>query len=209
MYRQIYDLLVVALNSIHNEKDILQKVAQGDQQAFTLLFDLYYQNLGTYIYKVTESRELTEEIVQDVFIKIWEKRQILGDIDNFSAFLFVLSKNKTLDYLRKIAKERTRKLSLLKEMDEESYVIDDLSPIDEYSLIIEQTVAKLPQQQQKVYHLSRHEKLKYEEIAQRMGISKETVKKHMQLALTFLKQHVKARIEDVVLGILLISLFGL
>src|SRR5690606_16289187 len=138
-----------------------------------MLFDFYYQSLGSYIYKVTESREATEEIVQEVFIKIWEKRGMLESIDNFKGYLFVLSKNKTLDHLRKAAEKRTHQLSLIKKSSEESYVIDSIPLIEEYSLIIEEVVSKLPAQQQKVYHLSRHEKLKYEEIAFQMGISKE------------------------------------
>jgi len=198
----------VAVEIIHNEKEILRRVSEGDQRSFTLLFDLYYQNLGIYIYKITESREITEEIIQDVFIKIWEKRDELTSIDSFKAYLFVLSKNKTLDYLRKIAKARVRQLALQQEIEEDSYEIDNLSPLEEYSLIIEETVSQLPPQQQKVYHLSRHEKLKYEEIAVQMGISKETVKKHMKLALVFLKQRVKAQIESAFLSALLfISLF--
>lgn len=186
----------------HNEKEILNMASEGDERAFTLLFDAYYQRLGGYVYKITESKEAAEEIVQEVFIKIWERREALKEIDSFKAYLFVLSKNRTLDYLRVAAKKRMHQLSVFREMKEESYVIDSPSPVEEYNLIIEQVVAKLPPQQQKVYHLSRHEKLKYEEIATHMGISKETVKKHMQLALAFLKQNVKMEIQNVNLGLL-------
>lgn len=190
--------------NIHDEKEILNKVAEGDQRAFTVLFDAYYQHLGAYVYKVTESKEVAEEIVQEVFIKIWEKREMLPDIDSFKAYLFVLSKNRTLDHLRTIAKKRMHHLSMMQEMKEESYMMDNVSPIEEYSLIIEKAVARLPPQQQRVYQLSRYEKLKYDEIAAHMGISKETVKKHMKLALAFLKQQVKLQIDNVNLGLLFV-----
>src|SRR5690606_17681738 len=97
-------------------------------------------------------------------------------------------------------------LSILQQMKEESYMMDSASPLEEYNLIIEKAVSKLPPQQQKVYHLSRYEKLKYEEIALRMGISKETVKKHMKLALAFLKQQVKMQIKNMNLGLLFVVL---
>ncbi|HMR20182.1 MAG TPA: RNA polymerase sigma-70 factor [Sphingobacterium sp.] len=197
----------MALDFTHNEKEILKNVSRGDQRSFTMLFDIYYQNLGAYVYKITESREVTEEIVQDVFVKIWENREVLGNIECFKAYLFILSKNKTLDYLRLAAKARTRQLSILRNVQEDSYVIDDLSPIEELRLIVEETVSQLPPQQQRVYRLSRQEKLKYEEIAVQMGISKETVKKHMKLALAFLKERVKAQIQNVAVGLLLIALF--
>ncbi|TYR36477.1 RNA polymerase sigma-70 factor [Sphingobacterium phlebotomi] len=198
-------MLNLKLN-IHNEKEILNKLAAGDQRAFTVIFDSYYQLLGAYIYKITESKEAAEEIVQEVFIKIWEKREILGEIDSFKAYLFILSKNKTVDYLRAIAKKRVQQLAVLQQMKEESYTMDSVSPLEEYNLIIEKAVSKLPPQQQKVYHLSRYEKLKYEEIALHMGISKETVKKHMKLALAFLKQQVKMQIQNMNLGLLFVAL---
>ncbi|MBD1427289.1 RNA polymerase sigma factor [Sphingobacterium arenae] len=191
---------------IHNEKEILNRLAEGDQRAFTMIFDAYYQLLGAYVYKITESKEAAEEIVQEVFIKVWEKREIVGNIDSFKAYLFILSKNKTVDHLRAIAKKRVQQLAVFQQMKEESYVMDSASPLEEYNIIIEKAVSRLPPQQQKVYHLSRYEKLKYEEIALHMGISKETVKKHMQLALAFLKQQVKLQIQNMNLGLLFMAL---
>lgn len=197
----------MALNNIHNEKEILQKISQGDQRAFTLLFDWYYQKLGAYIYKITDSREAAEEVVQAVFVKIWENRNMLINIECFKAYLFVLSKNQTLDYLRNLAKARVRQLSILANVQEDSYTIDDLSPTEEFILIVEEAVSKLSPQQQKVYRLSRQENLKYEEIAVLMGISKETVKKHMKLALALIKKRIQAQVKDVVVGLLLVILF--
>ncbi len=193
----------MAISPVHNEKEILSRIAAGDQRAFTVLFDAYYQGLGSYVYKVTESKELTEEIVQDAFMKVWEKREMLGEIDNFSSFLFILSRNRMLNYLRQLAKLRAQQLSWSKEHENDSYVMDSASPNDEYDLIIQNAVSELPPQQQKVYLLSRHERLKYEEIAFQMGLSKETVKKHMHLALSFLKQHVKKQIDEAILLLLI------
>ncbi len=186
-----------------NEKDVLLQITKGDQHAFTRLFDAYYKRLAAYIYRVTESKEVTEEIVQDVFIKVWEKRETLDTIDNFSNFLFTISRNKVLNYLRNLAKMRVHQLSWSREHQEDSYVMDGNSLNDEYNLIIEKAISSLPPQQQKVYILSRYEHLKYEEIAVQMGLSKETVKKHMQLALGFLKEHVKRKIEQALILALL------
>lgn len=195
------------MNIIHREKEILRKISKGDQQAFTLIFDSYYQNLATYVYKVTESREATEEIVQETFIKVWEKREILSSINNFKSYLFILSKNRTLDYLRVLARARAHQISFSKELFEDNYEIDNPSILEAYTSIIEKTVNQLPPQQQKVYYLSRHEKLKYEEIALQMGISKETVKKHMQLSLHFLRKNVKLQIERTILFLFCFFLF--
>jgi RNA polymerase sigma-70 factor (ECF subfamily) len=189
----------------YDEKKLLNKVAEGDQQAFTVLFDAYYQRLGAYVLKVTDSRDATEEIVQEVFIKVWEKREILPTIDSVKAYLFVLSKHRALDYLRMVARKRLQEISLIHEMKEANSLLESSSTTEEYSLIIEKVITELPPQQQRVYQLSRYEKLKYEEIAVLMGISKETVKKHMQCALSFLKKQVKMRIENVGLGVLFLN----
>lgn len=188
----------MALHAIPNDKELLCRVAEGDQQAFTTLFNAYYKTLGEYIFRVTESEEAAQEIVQDTFLKIWEKRETLTDVDNFSGYLFIISKNKTLKYLRQAAKEQARLQAWYKEIIEGSNASDNALLLEEYSIIIENTVSKLPRQQRMVYCLSRHEQLKYEEIADRMGLSKETVKKHMKLALSFLKKNVKRQIENAV-----------
>lgn len=63
----------MALHAIPNDKELLCRVAEGDQQAFTTLFNAYYKTLGEYIFRVTESEEAAQEIVQDTFLKVWEK----------------------------------------------------------------------------------------------------------------------------------------
>jgi RNA polymerase sigma-70 factor (family 1) len=191
------------IRPLHNEKNVIQSLSLGSESAFLLIFDTYYQALGNYIYKITESREATEDIVQDTFIKVWEKREMLVDVDNFSSYLFILCKHKAITHLRKLAKEKSNQLSWSMVYKEESYSIDALSFTEEYNLIIEQAVTKLPPQQQKVYQLGREKNLKYEEIASLMGVSKETVKKHMHLALTFLKKDVKEQINHLTVYILL------
>lgn len=193
--------------TINNENEILLKVSEGDQRSFTLLFDMHYPNLRTYIYRITESREATEEIIQEVFIKVWEKREILITVNSFKAYLFILSKNRTFNFLRDKAKARANELKWSIQNYESSYELDRHSLQDEYNLIIHQVVLNLPPQQQKVYCLSRHENLKYEEIAVQMGLSKETVKKHMQHALCFLKQNVKKQIDSVVSSLMLVLPF--
>lgn len=192
----------MALKPVKNEANILALVANGDQRAFNELFDAYYKQLGEYVYKLTESIEVTEEIVQDVFIKIWLKREILVELDNFSYYLFILSKNQTLNHLRKKANDKVRQLEWLKQFEEEVYTLDTDSIIEEYRVLIDNAIEKLPPQQKKVYKLSREERLKYEEIAKILNISPETVKKHVKLALRFIKNELSSQNEAVIVLVL-------
>ena len=173
---------------LHNEKAVLLQVAQGDEQAFRLLFGAYHQPLALHVYRLTESAELTEEIVQDVFLKIWMSREALAEVHQFSAYLFVVSKNHTLNALRTIARERVRQRAWAQDTQAADAAEDKQGY---YYSLIDKAIQQLPPQQQKVYLLSRHERLKHREIASRMGISPETVKKYMQLAIASISDYVR------------------
>ena len=177
---------------LHNEKAVLLQVAQGDEQAFRLLFGAYHQPLAIHVYRLTESAELTEEIVQDVFLKIWMSREALVEVNQFSAYLFVVSKNQALNALRKIARERVRQQAWVQE-NGPAETGDDRQGY--YYSLIDKAIEQLPAQQQKVYLLSRHERLKHREIAERMGISSETVKKYMQLAIASISDYVRNNVD--------------
>lgn len=193
----------MAIKPLKNEKELLAKIALGDQRAFTELFDAYYTVLGAYVLKLTKSLDVSEEIVQDTFVTIWLKRADLTQIHNFSNYLFILCRNRTMDFLRKQGKERLAKAELesrlLKEFAEE----DLENPSEMYRALIDKAVDKLPAQAQRVYILSRYERLKHEEIAAQLGISPETVKKHIQYAVSFIKSELNSRVDLSLLVIML------
>ena len=162
------------------EKKLLLQVAGGDEHAFSELFHIYHQHLGAHIYRITDSVELAEEVVQDTFLKIWMNRETLSSVKNFKAYVFVVSKNHALNCLRRLAKERIAQKSI--EDNAAALEIPDLVDNNEYYNLLDEAIDHLPAQQQKVYLLSRHDRLKYEEIAHKMGLSRETVKKYLQVA---------------------------
>ena len=92
----------------YNETALLKEVAGGSEQAFTTLFHRWQPFLATHIYRITESAVITEEIVQDVFLKIWQTRESLGEVQHFKAYLLVVSKNHALNTLQKIARDFAR-----------------------------------------------------------------------------------------------------
>jgi RNA polymerase sigma-70 factor (family 1) len=162
------------------EKELLLQVACGDEHAFSELFNTYHQHLGAHIYRITDSVELAEEVVQDTFLKIWLNRKTLCSIKNFKAYLFIISKNHALNCLRKLAKERIAQKSI--EDNAAALNIADFVDNNNYYNLLDKAIDHLPPQQQKVYLLSRHDRLKYDEIANKMGLSRETVKKYLQVA---------------------------
>lgn len=120
---------------------------------------------------------MAEELVHDVFLKIWRNRELLLDIENFPVYLFVISKNAALNALKKIASERLTFTDLELEAGSEPE-----PSVDYRYALIDEAIDQLPPQQRQVYLLSRHQRLSYNEIALQMGLSKETVKKYLQIA---------------------------
>ncbi|MBB5394817.1 RNA polymerase sigma factor [Mucilaginibacter sp. AK015] len=187
------------------EKELLLRVARGDEHAFSELFNIHHQLLGTHIYRITDSVEMAEEVVQDVFLKIWMNRETLSSVQNFKAYLFVVSKNHALNCLRRLAKERIRQ----KTMEDNALALasEDNSGQDNYYSLLDEAIDHLPPQQQKVYLLSRHGRLKYDEIAHQMGLSRETVKKYLQGATHSITSFVQSNIDISAIIILAATLF--
>lgn len=164
------------------EKALLLLVSKGNEIAFRQLYNLWQSHLSAYIFSITKSSELTAEIVQDVFLKIWQNRENLSNIDHFKAYLFTVSHNYALNELRNLIRKvlmfQKWEKHFLEELDEN---IDDATTGD--LILVDEAIDKLSERQKEIYLLHRHEKLTYQQIAERLGISKETVKTHLELAI--------------------------
>ena len=192
------------MSDLYAESELLIAVASGNEDAFRQLFFRYHQELGTHVFRVANSIELAEEIVQDVFLKIWMNRDDLTDIKNFKAYLFVISKNHTLNCLRKLARERMYKL----DWDDRFENIPSLEAnTNIYHNLLDEAINQLPPQQQKVYLLSRHGRLKYAEVATELDISRETVKKYLQIATASITAYVQTNFGTTVLLSVILSLW--
>jgi len=182
----------MAIKPLPNEKELLLEIAKGDGIAFAELFRAYHGPLVKYIYTLIESVQICEEIVQDVFLKVWENRATLPNLNKFTAYLFIVTRNYTISAIRQMVKDKKQSLLYAEEVlnlkeSEETFDVDQ-----EYQHILIKAIAELPPSQQRVLQL-RQQGLKSREIAGEMGISIESVKKYQQWASKsvskFLKLH--------------------
>ncbi|SKB46917.1 RNA polymerase sigma factor [Dyadobacter psychrophilus] len=179
-------------SALHQETELLLSVSQGDERAFTAIYNHYHQRLGTHIYRITKSTELAEEVVHDVFLKIWLNRETLVNVENFPVYLYVISKNAALNCLKRAAREKALTTELDADFDQISL---PGTPEDDYRyILIDEAIDRLPPQQRQAYLLARHERLSYMEVAQRMNLSKETVKKYLQIATGFISEYIIKRL---------------
>ncbi|UYQ95764.1 sigma-70 family RNA polymerase sigma factor [Chitinophaga horti] len=172
----------------YNEKEYLQAVAQGDEVAFAEVFHRYRNKVYTIALNITRSEPVAEEILLDVFLKVWLKREQLYGLEHFSAWLFTITRNRVFSTLKQMAQDKRATL-----VDEE-LLTDHENPnsrlLDkEYQKVLQQAVAGLSPQQKKVYHLIREGGLKREEAAQQLNLSPETVKRHLSEAMQFIRAY--------------------
>ncbi len=188
----------MSIISLNAERVTLEHVSKGDEMAFEELFNAYHQELGGYVLRLTKSLSLTEEIVQDVFFKIWTNREQLNQINNFRSYLFIVSRNHAYNVMRQ---------QLRKEVLHQTWVEQHLHDLtsdaepdkEKFYTLIDEAVLLLPPQQQKAWILSRREGLKHKEIASKLVLSQETVKRHISMAIGTITRYVKANVDKVLI----------
>lgn len=192
----------MTIRQLDNEKELLLASAQGSQEAFAELFRAYQLGLAQYLHRFTQSAAETQDIVQDVFIRIWLQRTELAQVNNFSGWLFTLCRNHALNILKKRLRTTERERSWAQQFEGEIQAAP-LSEGDQYRILLERAVDRLPPQQQKAYRLHRQERLTYVQIAEKLGIAPSTVKRNLEDAVKNLKKQLGGRIDPIIILILL------
>lgn len=170
--------------SIDRQADLLfdQVITGNAYPAFCQLFRLYYAPLCRYAVRFVRSGEVAEEIVSDVFIRLWKNRSQIQLYASFHAYCHRAVKNQSLDYL----KSSGRQYASYSELTDAhcTLIAPDMSPeqgvLDqEIDALLDSAIAQLPKQGQLIYRMNRDQGLKYREIAGQLGISVRTVETHM------------------------------
>ena len=191
----------------YDEKSLLASVAQGDEDAFEVLFDRYRNKIVFFAWKFLQSESRAEDVLQEIFLKVWTSREQLPAIRNFKAWLNTITRNYIYNALRKLAVEESVKneMSARDLSDDQDLFLNGLT-FDELQHALQRVVSSLTPQQKRVFELSRLEGLKHEQIAEKLEISRETVKKHMTDALRTIRLQMKTHEQLIGLGILLLTI---
>ncbi|PWJ60007.1 RNA polymerase sigma-70 factor (ECF subfamily) [Dyadobacter jejuensis] len=171
-------------------------VKKGDYYAFRELFTNHYRYLCNYAMRVVETREIAEEVVADVFVKLWKNREQIEVHTSFQAYIYRAVRNQALDYL-KLKMHRQYEKESLDSIQWSMSHADHFSPMDELAFNetynhIERCIQALPCQCQVIFRLSREEGLRYKDIAEKLNISVKTVETQMSRALKVLRERVPA-----------------
>jgi RNA polymerase sigma-70 factor (family 1) len=173
------------------EKELVQRLVEGDEYAFTQLYNSYKRKLAINLLQLLKSDELVEEVLQDLFLKIWTGRSSIDPDKSFQSFLFKVARNLVYDLFRRSARDQRLEAHLMSASSElYSHIEEDIYQ-KEHSKILRETIDKLPPQRKLVYTLLKIEGKSYKEIGEELGISKPTINEHITKANKFLKQELK------------------
>ena len=173
---------------IDTDAKLLEQIAAGDNRAFTTLYRRYWEGLFVTAAKALRSKEEAADVVQDVFLSLWNRRKGINVQGSLAAYLHTSVRYKCIHYIEKNINRRDY-LELLTEVAVNTSPLDpEVSlQVKELEEAINKTISKMPSKMQEVYKLSRQQHLSHKEIADSMSISVETVKKHIQHALSLIR----------------------
>jgi len=182
---------------LYDDASVLRLLAEDSEYAFGILFERYRAKVYCLALKFLKSPALAEEVVQEVFLRIWQKRAELDDVQSLDSYIFIAARNATFDAFRKLSNKAAAEAAYAAARDLVDEGVDYAMLEEQYSDMVKKTVALLPAQQAKVFHMAKIEGLSHEAIADEMNISRLTVKKHMATALHFIRLRLQQHLVTV------------
>ncbi|HEX9512369.1 MAG TPA: RNA polymerase sigma-70 factor [Puia sp.] len=177
----------------YDEKELFLQIAAGDETAFRVLFDRYRERLFSFAWQLCHSAVEAEEVVQDIFLKLWQQRAMLAAVSFPRKYIYTMTRNRTLDLLAKISRDEQMIKEVWANVSQSDNLTENLLQAKESQQLIQQAVSQLSEKKQIIFSLSRNQGLSHREIADQMNLSVQTVKntvteilKHIQV---FLAQH--------------------
>jgi len=175
---------------VGEEKSLIVALNSGDQQAFEKLYHLYSVRILKRLVFLLKDVEIAKEILQDVFLTVWEKRETLDAERSFRSLLFRIAENKVVDFFRKAANERKLQEHIIHLSTQSYFHTEDSLAIKEADSILQQAINSLSAKRKEIFILCRLEGKTYEEAGKILGISAGTVNDHMVKALRIIRNQV-------------------
>jgi RNA polymerase sigma-70 factor (ECF subfamily) len=182
-------------------------VAEGNERAFAQLYQHYTNTVYGVALTYTKSKDLAEEIVQEVFLKLWLQRSRLAALDNFENYLFIMARNQILNQLKSKLRQQAYVHHLTKVFSDPALTPEDQLMFKEAGMLVKRAVDLLPPQQKLVYQMARQEGLALDLIARQLGLSRNTVRNHLAKAIETIRNYHRHHAEELVVLLVTLSLY--
>jgi len=173
------------------EKEILGQLRQGNQLAFEKIYKSYSPVLYGKLLRMVKSVPQTEEILQDVFLKVWEYRESIDLEKSFRSFLFKIAENKAYDFFRKASRDKKFEADLIALSTVNFIELEEFLANDEKTAWLDKVINTLPPQRQQVFKLCKLEGKSYREVSESLGISISTISDHIVKATKSIRTHLE------------------
>lgn len=190
--------------SLFDEKQLFARIANEDEKAFRQLFDLYKLKLYHFVLRMVKQESVAEEMVQEIFMKIWINRSTLNTVENPGNYIFMMARNKTVDHIRKIANETKLREGVKRQISASQDTAYEQILLNESRQLVNDAVAQLSEQKQLIFKLSRVEGYSIDEIAARLNISRSTVKNHIVEILKHIRTYLGAHSKAMVIAFIIV-----
>jgi RNA polymerase sigma-70 factor (family 1) len=188
-----------------DEKELLSRLSQGDQHAFNLIYKTYSPAIYKSILRLVKQADLAEEVLQDVFIKIWEKRESIAVDSSFKAYLFRVAHNQIMDMFRRVSFDR-RLFDHLAKVSTELYCnTEELTDLKDTQGLLNEAIDALSPQRKRIYLLCKVEGKSYEEVSKMLDISTSTISDHIVKATKSVKSKLSDKDYAIIMAGILIS----
>ncbi len=173
------------------DADLARRIKYGEKEAYQELFEKYAPKIYYFSLSYLKNEADAEELVQDVFLKVWEKREILNASQNIKAYIFKIAINTIYDFIRRKNIEKAFDDFARANYDKSSNSTWHKVIFNDMLSNLSELVVQMPEQRRRVFQLSKREGLTNDEIAKKLDISKRTVENQLYRAIAFLKEHFK------------------
>lgn len=195
------------ISSFVHERELILKLIDDDEEAFCELYSIYKNKLIHFAVKFLKSRTLAEDIFQDTFTVIWQSRKFINPESSFSAFLYTIMRNRIINVLREQDyQERLKQALLLNAVDATVSVEAEVLSKD-LTEKITQAMESLTPRQREIFRMSRELDMSHKEIGEALGISVETVQKHISASLKAIREYFSKHAEASADLLLLVFIF--
>ncbi|MDR2284212.1 MAG: RNA polymerase sigma-70 factor [Sphingobacterium sp.] len=193
-------------DSSHAEFEVLQRLKAGDHAAFEVLYNLYAKPLYWKLKRMVKDTEEADELLQNLFVKVWERREQINIQQSFEAYLYRVAQHMAVDYFRRLERQSRLQDEVSKSSTEVDGDTEAQLIAKETQQLLDEAIAKLPEQRRRAFILCKIEGKTYLEAAEIMQISPNTVHNHLVKAVQSVKNHLAQSGRDIAILTLLFLL---
>ena len=176
-------------DNFSEERSLILRLIEGDEDAFCELYATYKNRLIYFAMRFLKSREYAEDVFQDVFTVVWQSRRFINPDASFSSYLYTIMRNRILNQLRNAANEEKLKESILSQALDYTEDTKREVMLNDLKSLISHALQQLTPRQREIFEMSREAQLSHKEIADKLGISVNTVQEHLSTSLKLIRTY--------------------